>query len=303
MAVPSMLTRLKKRLSEGGPAMIVAIIALCLALCGGAFAATASKTKKKSGGVVITKLSQISPSVRKQLQGAQGAPGAPGAKGDAGAQGSKGDPGSPGSPGADGIDGKSVEVEEIPLGEIECQELGGANVRVEGQEPEEGVEVCNGASGEGGTAGATLAPGSTETGIYSQQTSVESAEFGIFAPISFPTPIDSATRASVNVTVGTTHPHIQYVGPEAEEAPCLGNFEFPQAEPGYLCIYQNEAVSALNTTFIGTKVGPAAASTRVLNAGTYLEFAPNEAAEAAIVAGSFAITGCTTEVGEPNECP
>ena len=119
-----MLSRLRQRLASGGPATVVAVIALSVALCGGAFAATASKTKK-SGGVVITKLSQISPSVRNQLKGAAGP------KGDAGAPGAKGDQGLKGDQGAKGNDGalgKSAVVEEN-----DCGGLGGVEVRVEGQ--------------------------------------------------------------------------------------------------------------------------------------------------------------------------
>jgi hypothetical protein len=69
---------------------VVAVVALVFAMLGGAYAA-------KKQGFVITKLSQIKPSVRNQLKGKQGAPGP---KGDAGAKGDSGAPGAGGSPGS-----------------------------------------------------------------------------------------------------------------------------------------------------------------------------------------------------------
>jgi Collagen triple helix repeat (20 copies) len=304
MKATSMFTRFKKRVAASGPATIVAVISLTVALCGGAFAATASK-QKKAGGVVITKLNQISPSVRKQLQGAAGATGQPGAKGDTGAEGAKGDPGAKGNPGNNGEPGESVTVEEIepedPL--FRCEELGGAEVRLESQELEEGVEVCNGEPGSSGSSDGTLSPGSAETGIYGMQTSAESGSFGIWAPISFPTPLGKDTTESLNFedAVAETFPHVEYVSSLAEEEHCPGTYASPQALPGYLCIYQNPAIAAYNTTFIGAKRGPTGAS-GVLSSGTYLEFAPNEASELAVVAGSFAVTGCSATL-LANKCP
>ncbi|HVD40401.1 MAG TPA: hypothetical protein VNC16_05300 [Solirubrobacterales bacterium] len=88
--------RLKDRF--GAASLVVAIIALVVALGGVAFAK----------GVIIKKLSQISPGVQKQLKGKtgpqgpagpQGAPGPAGPKGDRGPQGEPGEPGPEGPPG------------------------------------------------------------------------------------------------------------------------------------------------------------------------------------------------------------
>jgi hypothetical protein len=306
MRVPSMLTSLRKRLGDGGPAMIVAVIALCLTLCGGAFAATASKTKKKSGGVVITKLSQISPNVRNQLKGATGPAGPAGAKGDPGAQGFKGDPGSPGSPGSDGIDGKSAVVEEIPPEASECNELGGANVRLEDQNPEEGVEVCNGPPGEGGAGGGTLAPGATETSTWSFENSDQTEVLGgikleIFTPVSFSIPLSEDT-------VLATENNIHYQkSSEAATPSCPGSALKPEAAPGNVCIYENSEL-VINTKFITLTKTPVVGENAkgVGFAGGYLEFKFNEnPAESAIGAGSIAITGCSVSLpeGDPNKCP
>lgn len=307
-----MLTSTRQRLANNGPATVIAVIALCFAICGGAFAASASKTKKKrSGGVKITKLSQISPSVRKQLQvpGPAGPAGQPGAKGDTGAQGAqggqgpkgdKGDPGDPGDP------GESVVVDDIPVGGFGCDNLGGAEVRLESQLAGEGEEVCNGAPGSGGSASGTLEPGASESGLYATQASAESGAAGIWAAISFPTPLTDDTRTVVST-------HVEYGPPQESLTPsveeeeffevCPGTYRSPKAAPGYLCIFENEAAATVNTTFIGAKFGPLSASSGVHNAGAYLEFAPNEAAGLAVVAGSYAVTGCSSTVDDPNECP
>jgi hypothetical protein len=272
-----------------------------VALCGGAFAATASKTKK-SGGVIITKLSQISPSVRNQLKGATGPQGA---KGDTGAQGAQGSKGDPGAKGNDGAPGKSVVVNEIPPETFGCNELGGVEVGVEGQAA---IELCNGKDGNPWTAGGTLPAGATETGTYGMQTSDESGEFGIWAPISFQIPLatDTQTAASANVEYGPAK-ETAVPSPEEEEffEVCPGSYDSPQALPGHLCIFENEAIAKYNTTFVGVKAGPTAGLSGVLSSGAYLEFAPNEAAELAVVAGSFAITGCDASLpsGTSNKCP
>jgi hypothetical protein len=300
-----MFTSLRTRLAANGPATVIAVIALSVALCGGAFAATASKTKKKSG-VVITKLSQIAPSVRNQLKGAQGPPGpagptgpagaagAPGAKGDIGPQGPAG---KDGKEGPKGTEGEGVVVTEVPEGDaFRCEERGGTEVRTKSQTAGTGKLACNGEPGKDGGLN-PLAPGATETGVYVQQTSVESGAFGIWAPISFAIPLDGATVASAE-------DNVEYVPAEVVPAvaPCLGTYRDPQALPGYLCIYENPVIATFNTTFVGAKLGPTGTA-GVLRSGTYLEFAPNEAAELAVVAGSFAVTGCTATVDDPNECP
>jgi len=303
-----MFTRLKRRVAASGPAMIVAVLVLTVGLCGLAFAATSSKTKKKSG-VVITNLNQISPSVQKKLKGAAGAPGAPGqpgAKGATGAQGPKGDQGPKGERGPEGEEGIGVEVEPIAVGdESECEKLGGANVREEGQTPGEGVEVCNGKPGKDAGSG-PLAPGAMETGVYGEQASVEDGAFGIWAPISFAVPLDADT-------VTSTSAHFEYVEPPNEPpttASCPGTYRSPQAMPGYLCVYRNESsASSLNTTYEGVKRAPGGdGADGVLDSGAYIQFEPIAAEPEppiAVVAGSYAITGCSASLsaGEPNACP
>jgi hypothetical protein len=86
---------------------LIAIGALVLAMAGGAWAA--------KGGVIITKLKQIAPSVQKQLKGkpgpagAVGQAGAPGPQGQVGPPGPQGKPGEEGDPGEPGLPGQDGE--------------------------------------------------------------------------------------------------------------------------------------------------------------------------------------------------
>ena len=140
--------------------------------------------------------------------------------------------------------------------------------------------------------------------------SAESGAFGIWVPISFPIPIAEDTRESAVA-------HVEYGPSEEGGTPteeeedffdaCPGSYVSPAASPGYLCIFENQAFAKYNTTFEGARQGPTAVagSRDVLNGGTYLTFAPNEAAELAFAAGSFAVTGCsaTLPAADPNKCP
>ncbi len=111
-----MFSRIKDKLGPAG--LILAVVALVAALGGAALAK----------GVIITKLSQISPSVQKKLKGKIGPPGQQGL---AGPQGPKGDPGTTGPAGPDGKDGKDGEPGEpgiCSVSEPECVLPAGATL-------------------------------------------------------------------------------------------------------------------------------------------------------------------------------
>lgn len=104
-----MLSRIRNKL--GGAGFAIALIALVLTMGGGALAAK---------GVIITKLSQISPSVQKKLKGKQGPPGPQGAAGQQGAAGSLGPKGSTGPEGEQGPTGATGPTEtSLPSGKTE----------------------------------------------------------------------------------------------------------------------------------------------------------------------------------------
>lgn len=89
-----MFSRVHAKLGTAG--LVVAVIALIVACSGAALAR----------GVLITKLSQISPKVQKKLKGATGPQGPAGPQGPQGEQGPKGDQGARGDRGEEGPEGK-----------------------------------------------------------------------------------------------------------------------------------------------------------------------------------------------------
>ncbi|HEX5591809.1 MAG TPA: hypothetical protein VFX35_00510 [Solirubrobacterales bacterium] len=114
-----MISRLNKKLGPAG--LIIAVVALVVALGGAALAK----------GVIITKLNQISPSVRKQLKGKagpQGPKGETGAPGATGAAGAKGDTGPAGKDGQNGNDGEDGEDGVCSVSEPQCEAPPGATM-------------------------------------------------------------------------------------------------------------------------------------------------------------------------------
>jgi hypothetical protein len=137
----NLMYKLKKRLGMQGPGVTIGVIAIVLALTGGAIAASGALTGKQKKEVKA-----IAKAEAKKFQGTgpQGPPGNPGATGASGAKGDKGDQGNTGT---SGTDGTSVEVDEIATGNaFECEERGGVLVKEEGSPT--GLEVCNGEGGQ-----------------------------------------------------------------------------------------------------------------------------------------------------------
>jgi hypothetical protein len=117
-------------------------------------------------------------------------------------------------------------VDEIPVGESECEERGGAMVDVQGGGS--AVEVCNGEEGSPWTTGGTLPSEQTETGAWGG--AVGSA--GIFhAPISFTIPLEGPIAES------DVHVIDESGTPPAPNANCPGTVKRPEAAPGQLCVY------------------------------------------------------------------
>lgn len=258
---------LRKKLSANGPALIVAVIAVVVALCGGAFAASGALTAKQKKEVKAIAKTEAKKSAAVGAAGSSGPAGPPGAKGD------KGDQGEKGLEGQKGVGGKNVTTTPITAGASECQERGGALI-----EPS-GIEVCNGKEGKEGspwTAGGTLPPGATETGSWGFNGTSADEVTGIFVPISFPIllskPIDPQ-----NIHFG-----------HAQEKPfsnfCEGSPQAPKAKPGELCIY--EAVT-VNATLIEI-FSPATEEPSTAQSGAMMQFAPSGNA---FGFGTFAVAG------------
>jgi hypothetical protein len=282
---------LRKQFGTAG--LVLSCLALMIALGGGALAATNSKP---SGKVVITSINQIKPSVRNQLKGQTGPPGlsgANGAPGKDGAAGPEGKPGKDGAPGKDGKNGKSVDLTPIPPETSGCaNEQGGVKVALEGEV--EGTAVCKGDEGPEGPAGKegqpwtpnnTLPPGATETGTWAFDLNESGVE--VLVPVSFP----------IKVAAPITGTHVHFL--VENTGTCKGSALNPEAPPGELCVYRSPL------EFSGAKLkgifplleGPEGAA----KPGAALYFETTAAPAFGI--GSWAVTGCTTEVGKPFQCP
>ena len=208
---------LKRRFKEpfGKAGLTVAILALVLAMVGGAYAA---------GGLNPVQKKQVT-KIAKKYAGKPGKPGAPGATGPAGANGTNGKDGAEGPPGTNGkngTNGKSVNV-GTPSN-TECAE-GGATVEQEGT-PASKKAICNGSPW---TAGGTLPSEATETGAWGYTFITGEAEATQLVPISFSIPLSQELSGS----------QVHYVG-AGETAPsgCTGGtVAEPKADPGNLCVY------------------------------------------------------------------
>lgn len=223
----SMGRKLKGRLGAPG---VIAILALCLAVGGGG--AWAAKS-----GFKITKLSQIKPSVQKQLQGQvgpagpQGPAGAKGDKGDTGEKGDTGSPGAPGAPGSPGTAGKSVEVTTEAKG-ANCTQ-GGVKVKVEGAASEK--FVCNGLTG----FTKTLPSGETETGSWAVVPGEPGEERSQSVSLQFNIPLENVIPEA----------NVEYV--TTPTASCPGSALTPTAAKGHLCVYERRATETVELVSIG----------------------------------------------------
>jgi Collagen triple helix repeat (20 copies) len=218
-----LISRIHNKLGTAG--FIVAIVALIAALGGAAIAAVPKLSSKQKQEV--TKIAQKEAKKFPGPAGPQGPAGAPGAAGKDGAQGAQGAQGEPGEDGTDGKDGKngnSVVVAAEPEGG-NC-EAGGVKVTVQNTAGQN--YVCNGKDGGGG---GVLAPGESEYGHWGygaggEQYATESISFNPAYPVAAGPELHFVTFEEV----------------EEEEAPaaCPGTVSEPEAEPGNLCVYQQD---------------------------------------------------------------
>jgi hypothetical protein len=183
---------------------VISVLALVLAMAGGAYAA------KK---YVITSTSQIKPSVLKSLQGAAGSAGAPGVKGDNGSQGATGGQGSKGDLGAEGKEGKQGK-----------EGKAGSPWTVGGVLPSEATET-------GAWTIGSLPSGTPEFELTT-------------TAISIPIPLNSALGATsvhyINKAGKEVFLNPSEVREELTPTECLGTAAAPTAEPGNLCVYEGQ---------------------------------------------------------------
>lgn len=250
---------------------VISVVALVFAMVGGAYAAKS---------VIITKLNQISPSVQKQLKGKTGQPGQAGAPGGAGKDGANG---ANGKDGANGSAGKSVAVAPLAVGEC-ANEQGGAEFSV----GSEVAEACNGEPGSPWTAGGTLPVGATETGNYTVTSESGVGAFSAlakgleFSAIDFTIPLASELDAAHVVFVNETAPS------ECENAehPGAASPANPEAESGYLCVFEKAKVNFAREGIVNTDFGSGAGRT-----GAFLSYKVETEGEPALALGTWAVTG------------
>ena len=199
----------------GKAGLTVAILALVLAMVGGAWAAAGLNSKQKKE---VTKIAKKY----------AGKPGAPGGTGPAGANGSNGAPGEKGAPGTPGADGKSVALGTATAGECPgSNPSGGTTVEVEGNAASK-KKVCNGKEGSPWTAGGTLPSGKSEHGTWGfDQIPGGTGAATVQVPISFPIPLAAPLGAeAVHIFEGETPP-----------SGCTFNGGLLEAEAGNLCVH------------------------------------------------------------------
>jgi hypothetical protein len=227
----------------GVPGMI-AVIALVFAMMGGAYAA-------KKSGFVITKLSQIKPSVRNQLKGNAGP------KGATGPQGPKGDVGAMGPQGPQGAKGAA-----------------GSPWTIGGVVP----------------SGQTLVGSWSAENEWATAENDVQQFFRVPISFTIPLSAAPAVRMfseSIFFTVTSAGVFEPYFEPDAEEkfeAVCPGSADSPSAEPGNLCLYLDQATKA------GTGYSLLKLATATPPPHTYGWSLPLTLEAESLVEGSWAVT-------------
>jgi hypothetical protein len=252
-----MFQAIRKHIS---PTTALAFMALVFAMTGGAFAASsnggggsgakASASAARAGlDTTLASASKAKPKAKAGPRGPAGPKGAAGAPGPAGATGPAGPagPAGAGTPGANGTNGTN------------------------GAPGEKGAEGKEGKEGKSGFT-STLPSEKTEQGTWSFTVPPHNPTAGIsvaLASISFVIPLATAPTA-----------HVLEPG-KGETAECPGTASNPQASPGQLCVYIEEAVNvAVTPGNIGVEPHAFGASV----------FAPNGDEPGGIAFGSWAVT-------------
>lgn len=199
----------------GKAGLTVAILALVMAMVGGAYAA---------GGLTKSQEKQVT-KIAKKYAGKPGAAGTNGTNGTNGAPGAKGEPGAAGTNGKDGV---SVTSSSFSGNEHGCPKGGSQFVSASGE-----TFACNGKEGTPWTAGGTLPVGSTETGTW--MITASSPKYnGEFPSATLSFPIQLAGELGQEQThVVTGAEQSAHTAPQA----CQGTAAEPTAESGNLCVY------------------------------------------------------------------
>jgi len=247
-----MFTRLTEPFGKAG--LIVAIVALVAATVGGAYAANhnggrhhkKARHGKKKGPKFVTKPQAIK--IAKQFAGAEGPPGPAGpagpagAKGDTGANGSNGGPGEKGDKGDKGDQGNPGEsVTVSAYTGSQCENASGES----GAKFTNGTGTayaCNGEGSEGGSGWSeTLPPEKTETGTWIFNSVGAAEQFSQL--VGWPIPLSSTQAGEITLA------SVSAVG--GDHADCPGTVAEPDAEPGFLCVFNDGYQTSNNLAAVG----------------------------------------------------
>jgi hypothetical protein len=288
-----MFHKVRERLGSAG--LAVAIVALIVALSGGAYAATATNSAKKPKG--LTKAQVIALIKANVKPGPPGSPGPAGPAGPAGGAGTKGDQGiqgTKGDPGAKGDTGTGIKLTPIAVGAGGCSGRGGTTVE-ENAPPNAKKDICTGEKGAQGdkgdpgdpwSVGGVLPPGESETGAWAFTAADDDTEIAV--PISFTIPLPGEPTEG---EFEADDVHYQGDGDFATACPGASAGE-PKAPPGKLCVFYNPFGGApVNATFTRISKLNIFEEPGVSNSGAVVQFAFSGAAgELARGFGSWAVT-------------
>jgi len=277
-----MFHKVRERLGSAG--LAVAIVALIVALSGGAYAATATDSAKKPAKG-LTKAQVIALIKANSKPGQPGQPGPPGPAGGAGSKGDQGIQGPKGDKGDKGDVGTGINLIPIGIGgpASKCAGRGGATLK-ENTAPGAEKDICTGEKGIQGdkgdpgdpwSVGGKLPPGESETGAWAFSAAEDEDE--IFVPISFTIPL-AGELAEGDV-------HFQSESDFETECPLPASVTEPEAPPGKLCVFAFPFSPVVNATF-----------TRI----SKLNFSNEPGASGAGAVVQFAFSGAVGDLAQGN---
>jgi hypothetical protein len=236
-----MLSIIRRRSTYANMALTLGLL---FAMSGGAFAASK---------YLITSTKQISPKVLKALVGKPGAKGANGANGVVGPQGSAGPAGPAGPAGTQGLPGASGEngAEGKPGTSVTGKTIaeGNKNCPAGGSEFKAGTAATYACNGSPWAVGGTLPSEKSEYGTWSTLYEATAAGQPGSSSISFNVPLKAAPEAHY-IGVNDELAGEEHEAQSIKEGKCKGDVEKPEAAPGNLCVFAQNAINATEYLFL-----------------------------------------------------